>query len=270
MDRSPAGELEVLFRICAAVHSAVRFAATSPRRAEVVAMGADGSPTEALDRVAEARVLTCLEEERLDWNVLSEEAGRLERGGRRTLVIDPIDGSHNALRGLPMSTVSLAVGDATLASVDAGVVRDLSTGSTFWGLRGGGAFRDGHRIRTRPWEPRSELFLLNLGRHATPRTLALSGRGRRVRSLGCASLEMALVATGAADAYLFENERPERNLRITDIAAGYRIVREAGGSVTDALGAPLDDFPLSLGAHTSVLACGDPNFPETARREGYL
>ncbi len=260
----------MLFRLCAAVHSTVRFASSSPRRADVVAMGADGSPTEALDRAAEARVLTCLEEEGLDWNVLSEEAGRVERGGTRTLVLDPIDGSHNALRGLPMSTVSLAVGSDTLGSIDAGVVRDLSSGATFWARRDGGAYRDGHRIRTRPWVPRQELFLLNLGRHATPRTVALAGRARRIRSLGCASLEMAMVGLGAADVYLFENEKPERNLRLTDIAAGYRIVLEAGGRVSDADGTPLDDVPLTLETHTSVLASGDPGFLASARTEGYL
>ena len=233
-------------------------------------MGADGSPTEALDRVAEAQILASLDAEGLDWNLLSEEAGTIDRGGSRTLVVDPIDGSHNALRGLPFSTVSIALGDTTLGSVEFGVVRDLTSGSTWWAVRGEGAFRDGHRIRTRAWDRRAEMFFVNLGRHATPRATALAGKGRRIRSLGCASLEMAMVAHGGADAYLFENERAERNLRVTDIAASYRILCEAGGGVTDAAGGPLEGFPLVLGRHTSVLAFGDPRFPGAARSEGYL
>jgi len=233
-------------------------------------MGADGSPTEALDRLAESRLLAALDAEGLDWNLLSEEAGIVQRGGSRTLVVDPIDGSHNALRGLPFSTVSLALGNATLDGIDAGVVHDLSNGTTYWAGRGLGAFRDGHRIRVRAWEPRSELFFINLGRHSTARAAALAVRGRRVRSLGCASLEMVMVAHGGADAYLFENERPERNLRVTDIAAAYRIVTEAGGGVVDALGGSLANFPLALGQRTSVLAFGDPAFPAAARAEGYL
>jgi len=236
----------------------------------VVAMGADGSPTEALDRVAEAQIISSLEAEGVDWDLLSEEIGAVRRGGNRTLVVDPIDGSHNALRGLPFATVSLALGSGDLGGVDVGVVHDLSSGSTYWGIRGQGAFRDGRRIRTRRWEPRSEMFFINLGRHATPRAVNLAARGRRVRSIGCASLEMAMVAQGGADAYLFENERPERNLRVTDIAAAFRIVLEAGGVVTDAAGRDLAGFPLALGGHTSVLAAGDPGFLDSAHREGYL
>jgi fructose-1,6-bisphosphatase/inositol monophosphatase family enzyme len=233
-------------------------------------MGADGTPTEELDRIAERAILEGLEREKLDWNLLSEEAGRVERGGRRTLVVDPIDGSHNALRSLPFSTVSLALGDGDLASIEVGLVRELTSGSTTWAVRDGGAYRDGLRIRSRPWEPRSELFFLNLGRHASPRSIALAGRARRIRSLGCASLEMGYVAQGAADAYLFENERPDRNLRVTDIAGAYRILLEAGGAVTNAQGDPLGSFPLRLGQHTSVLAVGDPQFLAAARTEGYL
>lgn len=269
MTSDRARELGQLFRIAEAVQAAVRVAASSPRRGEVVAMGADGTPTEAMDRVAETRIVDCLAAEGVDWNLLSEEVGALDRGGRRTLIVDPIDGSHNALRSLPFSTVSLALGGSTLGSVDVGLVRDLATGATRWAWRGGGAFLDGRRLRTRRWEPKAELFFLNLGRHATSRAVALAGRGRRVRSLGCASLEMAFVAEGGADAYVFENERPERNLRVTDIAASYRIVLEAGGVVTDASGASLEELPLDLAHHTSVVAAGDPAFLEAARTEGY-
>lgn len=263
-------EIEALHRIAASVEVAVLGAFRSPRRADVVAMGADGSPTEAIDRLAELRILQSLEAEGLDWNLLSEEAGAVDRGGRQTLVVDPIDGSHNALLGLPFATVSLALGEGTLGGIELGLVRDLWNGSTYWAVRGGGAFRDGQRIRTRRWEARRELFFLNLGRHATRRATDLAARGRRVRSLGCASLEMAMVAHGGADAYLFENEVPERNLRVTDIAAAYRIVREAGGGVDDAHGGSLEAFPLALGKHTSVLAYGDPAFPPKARSEGFL
>ncbi|MCI4367707.1 MAG: hypothetical protein L3K08_08145, partial [Thermoplasmata archaeon] len=89
-----------------------------------------------LDRIAEASLIRALDAEGLDWNLLSEEAGIVPRGGTRTLVVDPIDGSHNALRGLPFSTVSLALGSTDLEGIDAGVVRDLSTGSTYWAGRG--------------------------------------------------------------------------------------------------------------------------------------
>ena len=264
---APSAEVEALIRIAHSVHGVVRQTRGSPRRGDVVAMGADGSPTEEVDRIAEGQVLSALEAEGLDWNVESEEIGTVDRGGELTLVVDPIDGSHNVLRGMPFASVSLALGRESLGGVEAGVIRDLFTGSTFWASRGQGAFCDGRPIRVRSWDLRGELFFVNLGRHSTPRALRLAERGRRIRSLGCASLEMVMVARGAADAYLFENDVPNRNLRVTDIAAAYRIVREAGGFVGDAAFRPLDDFPLRLGTHTSVCAWGDPAFVQSVHAE---
>jgi fructose-1,6-bisphosphatase/inositol monophosphatase family enzyme len=231
-------------------------------------MGADGSPTEELDRVAEGQILSTLEAEGVDWDILSEEIGLVVRGGSRTLVVDPIDGSHNALRGMPFASVSLALGRKSLGGIEVGVVHDLFTGATLWAARGHGAFLDGRPIHVRPWEVRKELLFVNLGRHSTPRAVHWAERGRRIRSLGCASLEMSMVARGAADAYLFENDTPTRNLRVTDIAAAYRIVLEAGGTVGDANFAPIDEFPLELGRHTSVCAWGDPNFARAAAEQG--
>jgi fructose-1,6-bisphosphatase/inositol monophosphatase family enzyme len=267
-DSRPA--LEVLFRISAAVHQIVRDAAGSPRRADVVAMGADGSPTEELDRVAEQEILRQLDAEGVDWDLLSEEIGLVRRGGDRTLVVDPIDGTANTLRNLPFSTVSLALGRGNLAGIEIGVVRDLYRGTTYWAARGEGAFRDGRPLRTRAWNPKGDLFFLNLGRHATERTVRLANRFRRVRSLGCASLEMLMVAEGAADAYIFENEPDSRNLRATDIAAAYRILFEAGGGVRDVHGRSIESFPLSLDEHSSVLAFGDPAFAAAAHDGEYL
>src|SRR5579863_1661044 len=110
-------DLEALFRVCSVVHRTLRQATTSPHRADVVAMGADGTPTEQLDRAAEAQILEFLETERLPWNVLSEEAGVIDRGGELTLVVDPVDGTHNALRGLPFYTISVALGRSTLREI---------------------------------------------------------------------------------------------------------------------------------------------------------
>lgn len=232
-------------------------------------MGADGTPTEELDRLAEAEILRVLDAEGVDWDLLSEEIGHVPRGGDRTLVVDPIDGSHNALRGQPFFTVSLALGRDDLSGVEAGLVRDLHHGTTWWAARGLGAYRDGRPIRTRAWNPRTEMTFVNLGRNATERSTRLAGKARRVRSLGCASLELLMVAQGSADGYFFENTPEARNLRATDIAGAYRILLEAGGGSGDADGASLDGFPLRLDRRTSIFAWGDEGFRRAAE-EGYL
>jgi fructose-1,6-bisphosphatase/inositol monophosphatase family enzyme len=263
-------DLEVLYRISLAVHRVVRDAANSPHRGDVVAMGADGSPTEELDRLAEAAILKTLAAEGVDWDLVSEEAGHVPRGGSRTLVVDPIDGTMNSLRNLPFSTVSLALGRENLAGIDVGLVRDLFRGTTWWAIRGEGAFVDGRPIRTRPWNPRGEVFFANLGHRATERAVRLAGKSRRVRSLGCASFEMLMVAQGSADAYFFENTDAHRNLRATDIAGAYRILFEAGGGVTDSRGQSLESFPLTVDGRTSVFAWGDPQCLAGAQEAGYL
>ncbi|MGI0139739.1 MAG: inositol monophosphatase family protein [Thermoplasmata archaeon] len=250
-------DLEVLFRINAAVHSAVREARSSPHRGDVVAMGADGSPTEQIDQVAERTILDRLDAEGVDWDLLSEEIGLVRRGGGPLLVADPIDGTHNLLHGLPFASISLALGARDLSGVEIGVVHDLYHGTTYWAQRGGGAFRDGRTIRVRPWNPKSDLTFVSLGRHTTDRAVGRGRQARRIRSLGCASLEMVKVAEGAGDAYLFENQPESLNLRVTDIAAGYRILIEAGGGISDADGDPIDRFPLSVEPRTSVFAFGD-------------
>jgi len=263
-------ELEVLYRISVAVQQVVRDAEGSPHRADVVAMGADGTPTEELDRLAETEILKVLDAEGVDWNLLSEEIGHVSRGGQSTLVVDPIDGTSNALRSLPFSTVSLALGRRDLAGIDLGLVRDLHRGTTYWAARGQGAFRDGRRIHTRPWTPRSEIFFVNLGRPASERGARLATKSRRIRSLGCASLEILMVAQGSADGYFFENTPETRNLRATDVAAAYRILLEAGGGVSDAKGQPIESFPLTVDRRTSIFAWGDPTLCARATEEGYL
>ncbi|MFY9716363.1 MAG: inositol monophosphatase family protein [Thermoplasmata archaeon] len=251
-------DLEILFRIGLAVQRTVRDAAGSPHRADVVAMSAGGTPTEEIDRLAEREVLDALDREGVDWNLVSEEIGAVARGGDRSLVVDPIDGTSNALRQLPFSTVSLALGAGDLDGIDVALVRDLDRGTTYWAIRGGGAFRDGRPIRTRPHRAHGEVVFLNLGHHTGDRASRLAGSVRRVRSLGCASLEMMMVAQGSADAYLFENREARRNLRVTDIAAAYRIVREAGGGLSTADSRPLGSLPLTIEERTSVFAWGDP------------
>jgi fructose-1,6-bisphosphatase/inositol monophosphatase family enzyme len=263
-------EVDVLYRISVAVHRVFRDASSSPHRADVVAMGADGSPTEEIDRQAEAEILRVLDAEGVDWDLLSEEIGHVRRGGDRTLVVDPIDGSHNALRNLPFSTVSLALGAKDLSGIDTALVRELNRGTTYWATRGGGAWRDGRPIHTRAWSARTEVQFVNLGRHATERALRFAARSRRIRSLGCASLELLSVAEGGGDGYLFENAPENLNLRVTDIAGAYRILLEAGGGITDSLGQSIDQFPLNVERRTTVLAWGDVAFAHGAKENGYL
>jgi len=243
----------LLLGLAAAVQRAVDGFRGNP--GERVGTGADGAPSARIDEVAEQAVLKALERRQVKVNVLSEEAGWLDRGARDTLVVDPIDGTHNAIRGVPAYATSLALARSSLGDVRAGVVRNLVTGDTFYAERGKGARLAGRPIRVRPLDPNDTLFDVYLGENADPKAAEVAALARRVRNLGAASLDLCLVACGAADLY-YMNAAVRTRLRLVDIAAGTLIVREAGGEVLDLDGQPLD-LPLDPKARTNLVAVGD-------------
>ncbi len=252
----------LLLELADAVQRAVGQMAEDP--GEVVGQGADGAPSTRIDRVAEAAILRVLDYEGVKVNVLSEEAGFIDRGGEATLVVDPIDGTHNAIRGVPAYSVSIALGHERLADVEEGVVRDLVAGATYYAAAGRGSYLNGKPIHVRPFDPSDSLFTVYLGTNAHPESARVASKARRVRSLGAASLDLCLVARGAADLYFMHSAVVETKLRAVDIAAGTLVVREAGGQVLDLQGRDLD-IPLTSDARTDLMAPGDPRVLEAIR-----
>ena len=260
----------ILQGLADAVQAAVRAYAGDP--GEVTGMGADGTPTQRIDLVAEQTAFQFLKSRDLPYTVVSEEAGRVEGPGEWTLVLDPVDGTHNAVRGLPAYSVSVAACPTApsgaverLAAMEAGLVRDLVTGHTYYAERGKGATLDGRRIRARrPLARDDTVFDVYLGTNAHPDAVRVASRGRRVRNLGAASLDLCLVAKGAVDLYYLHSAEVGHELRAMDIAAGALIVREAGGQVVDLRGDPLD-MPVDPKARTNLLAYGDPHVLEVIR-----
>lgn len=232
-----------------------RLVKKSPRAdfGRVVGMGADGTPTKAVDDLAEKEVLRVVESfADLRVNVLSEEVGFVDHGADLTLVVDPIDGTTNAARGLPLYCIALALGKRRLSDVHFGLVRNIPTGDTYVARRGAGAWRNGERLAVRPFDPEGAVVSPELGPYAKREALSLAAQKYWVRSFGSAALEMSFVAEGALDMYYFAPEK----LRVTDIAASALLVREAGGKVYNASGEHLD-CDLSLTPRTSVVAVGD-------------
>ena len=217
-----------------------------------IGIGADGTPTKYVDKLAEDVAIKFIKKADMDVNILSEEAGFLDFGGEYTFVLDPVDGTRNAYRGIPFYSVSLGVGKSRLSDVEYGIVKNIPTGEVFFAEKDCGAFLNKKRIGV-PDVPAKELFSsITLGKNFDALTLSLAKKGV-VRSLGSASLEMCMVAMGALDFYVIGKEY----LRVTDIAASTLIMREAGGIVTDIHGEELD-VSLSLDERTSVIAaCSD-------------
>lgn len=217
---------------------------------DVVGMGADGTPTSRADRDVEAAMLIQAQEAGL--NVLSEEAGHVDHGGELTAVIDPIDGTRNAGRGIPFFCTSVAVGHN--GRLDAGVVMNLVTGDTYAAAAGGGATMNGTPVAPRGFDPDDVAVALIADYADTTDVERIQRQAWHIRDLGSAALELCLVGTGALDAF----HVPRPWLRVIDIAAGTLFVREAGGRVVAS--GTHDDLatPFDLDARLALTAVHEP------------
>jgi myo-inositol-1(or 4)-monophosphatase len=197
--------------------------------------------------------------ERFPSHVLFGEESAVGKPPQQGLawVVDPVDGTSNYAHGLPLFVVNLALcreGTPLVA-----VSHDPMSGRSYWAERGVGAWvrnrgRD-HPIHVSGNEELSRC-LLGTGfayerhvnpDHNVPEFLALDSRTQSVRRLGTAALALAWVSAGMLDAYW------EAGLKPWDLAAGWLLVEEAGGKVTDYLG-----DPVSLNSATLLASNGHP------------
>ena len=227
-----------------------------------VGMGASGSSTSKIDKFAEDAVLELLDAEDIRLNVLSEEAGFIDRKAEKTLVLDPIDGTLNCLRGIPFFSVSMAIGRKTMNDCDEALIKNLNSGDTYYARRGGGAELNGHRIGVSKFDRDDSIFILYDNKDSAPETQKVRQLIGKGRSFGCASLEMSLVAQGAAAALYMNCTKLNRMIRIVDIAASCLILREAGGEVIDLATRDKLDMEFNLQDRKNFLAYGDPKIKE--------
>lgn len=197
--------------------------------------GAGGDTSHKIDIAAEEAVIAYLKEMSFGCTVLGEECGRVEIPGSPggTIIMDAVDGSVNALRGVPFYCCSLAyaTGD-TLGSVTEGVVADLHDNVQYWASKGGGAFCNDTRLEPELKQgAKYRIITLNVSGLDADTALRLQPMmdANHTRHFGANALEMAYVARGWLDAVVDMRER----IRVQDIAAGLLLVREAGGSVLD-------------------------------------
>jgi len=237
---------------------------SAERLRETGTTGGGGDRTLLIDRAAEDAVFAELERLHGDGHefcAVSEERGQVAFGDPAIrVVIDPIDGSTNAKRGLTHHALSIAVADGpTMADVAFGYVLDLGPEEEWWARRGEGAYLDGRRLAPLPErrdaEGRLELVAIE---SASPRWLAAAGDDLeatvgRVRVIGAMAISLCQVAAARVDgmASLWR-------CRSVDVAAAQLVVRESGGHVAftameDPLGAPLDLQP-----HSPVVAARSP------------
>ncbi len=182
----------------------------------------------AADREMEAVIVKTLSRGPA-YPILTDEAGELPgRNHDYRWVVDPLDGSLNFSRGLPLNCVSIALWEGRRPVL--GVVYDFNRGELFSGLAGQGAWLNGRRIGVGRRGKLSEAVLCT----GFPAVTSYQDRAlaaflkqiktfKKVRLLGSAALSLAYVACGRADAYR------ENDIKIWDVAGGLALVLAAGG-----------------------------------------
>ena len=194
---------------------------------------ADRSPVTDVDQAVQDFLMDAIARRFGDDAVISEETqsnpGRHASvaTARRCWIIDPIDGTRNYVRKVPMFAVS--VGLLSQGSPVVGWVYNPMTDQLYSASQGGGAWLDDARIYCSQTPPTGEVFIgLPSGREEPLPAVVHGWIDRMVqRATGSTALNLALVAAGCFDA-VFGN-----NCKLWDIAAGAIIVQEAGGRLTD-------------------------------------
>jgi myo-inositol-1(or 4)-monophosphatase len=229
-----------------------------PTRAErepVVGDGEGGDETTAVDAAAERVILERLKA--VDGaTIVSEEAGIVPGEGPLRIVVDPIDGSLNAKRGIPFFSVSIAVAEGdTMGDVVFGYVYDFGTGEEWTAERGKGALLNGADLGNVQPKERIEIlsFEATLTSSVAEKAQAVVGLAYRLRIMGSLALSLCHLAAGRVDAVC-----SLKAARSVDIAAAQLLVHERGLAIELPEAPPFGAAALDLEGRSRCVAAATP------------
>lgn len=231
---------------------------TRDEREPVVGAGEGGDETTAIDRAAEDAVVARLERLHaagLDFTLVYEELGERAFGDGAAptrVVLDPIDGSLNAKRGIPFFSLSIAAAEgAAMKDVVFGYVFDFGTREEWTAQRGGGAFLNGEPLNGPG--PKDEIEIVSFEATRTDlvaeKAPGIVGLAYRMRIMGSLALSLCHLAAGRVDAVC--SLKPARSV---DIAAAQLLVRERGFAIDLPEDGPFGHAPLDVAARSRVVA----------------
>jgi myo-inositol-1(or 4)-monophosphatase len=212
--------------------------------------GEGGDETTAIDAAAEQAILPHFAGNK----IVSEEVG-IHGEGAFTIVVDPIDGSLNAKRGIPFFAISIAVADGdTMDDVRFGYVFDFGSREEWTATRGGGAQLNGEPLTELP---KNELEILSFEATTTAyvaqHAAAFHGVAHRLRIMGSLALSLCHLAAGRVDGVV-----SLKGARSVDIAAAQLLVRERGLAIELFESPPFGSAPLDLEPRSRIAAAGNP------------
>jgi len=231
--------LDILKQACKRVYSKTQGLAGTARANRQMGRGAGGDVSRRIDLIAEKTVIDTVRTRGTDATIIGEECGRIE-GKRGYIIMDAIDGTTNAVRGIPFYCCSIAYAtDFRLSAVTDAAIIDLARGDLYYASSGKGAFLNGRRISAKKESPPDPTIGINVSgvKPAIIERLApIIAEADHTRQFGANALEMCFLARGFLDAYIDLRNK----IRPTDIAAGYLIAKEAGAKVYSVDGSELE------------------------------
>ncbi len=270
---------DLAYEIIKEVSRAIRPYVGKVESGEKVKMGADGTPTSFIDVVAEEKVINILKNAPVLSYIVSEEIGELKlgKGTKKSItlthelrkdkqddekpkfifLVDPVDGTSNAIKEIPAFGISIAVASvpdgrvATLNDVELGFISNLANGNFFEAEKGKGCWLNNEEVHPSTNVNISNMTLGGFTKSGTSAASKLVDNARRMRVLGSVVLELSYVASGRYDAFI-----DLRGSRILDIAAAKLILEEAGGIITNKYGEKLNN-KLSIHERTIVVAANN-------------
>jgi len=232
--------LELCNNISEKVEEAIDIAREDPSLTTITKIGADGTPTHKIDEYAENAAIQVLEDTGMSLILISEEIGTIkigEENSEAVIIMDPLDGTTNALKNLPCYGSSLAIGklngdddleNISLNDIEVAYVKNFPTNDVYTAVKNKYATKNNKLIQVSD---------VKEAKHATVSTYIYRTKRdlnkiftnvRRMRIMGAIAVEMCYLAEGVYDVFLDTHA-----VRVLDIAASQLIIKEAGGYITD-------------------------------------
>ena len=255
--------INLLKKIAINVYDVIHPILGSKEAAKKSQRGAGGDISMQIDLLAEQSVIRTLESEKVDILMISEEIGEIYIGNKNNaiknqnvLIIDPVDGSNNAVRGIPYCSISIAYAiGKRIKDIKKAVVLDLVSKDIYWAVKGEGAYLNDKKIRVSNLDLSDNCFFeLNLPIKNASTYIAklkpIIERFYRIRILGSSALTLCQVAKGSMEAFINLRE----SNRLVDVAAGFLILKEAKGRFFSLDGTEID-HELSIDLKFPFVAC---------------
>jgi myo-inositol-1(or 4)-monophosphatase len=262
--------LDILIEASKNVYSEIKDLLGTSEGASKISLGAGGDISRKIDIVAETAVLNTIKSSNISPVIIGEECGIVNlnksyssssspsssnssnNNDNGFVIMDAVDGTTNAIRGIPFSCCSLAfANEFKLSSVTDAVVLDLFTGDIYSASKQKGSFFNNKKISVRNEKDFSSITSLEdlksidvlIGTNVSgvpPHILGEISKvisfSSHIRHFGANALELCYFARGFMDAYIDIRGK----IRSTDMAAAYLIAKEAGGELYSTNGQELD------------------------------